>query len=96
MVLARLGRLIQRRRRHRQLNLPALAQLVDMTEAELCHLEEGFGPWPGAERIRQIAHALGCDEPAEMFELPGVMPVNTPTARAAEDWLRRARADWLR
>ena len=96
MVLPRLGRLIQRRRRHAHLNLPALARLVGMTESELCHLEEGFGPWPGAARIREIARALGCDEPAEMLELPGVMPVNTPTASAAEDWLYRQRADQMR
>lgn len=67
-----------------------------MGEAELCHLEEGFGPWPGAERVRQIARALGCDEPAEMLEQPGVMPVNTPTAAAVDDWLRRVRADQMR
>jgi len=96
MILPRLSRLIQWRRRQRQLNLPALAQIVGMGERELCHLEEGFGPWPGAERIREIAQALGCDEPAEMLERPGIMPVNTPTADAVEDWLYRQRADQMR
>jgi transcriptional regulator with XRE-family HTH domain len=96
MVLPRLSRLIKRRRQQRQLNLPGLAQLVGMGESELCHLEEGFGPWPGAARIRDIAHALGCDEPAEMLERPGMMPVNTPTADAVGDWLFRQRADQMR
>jgi transcriptional regulator with XRE-family HTH domain len=93
MILARLGRSIQRRRHQRRLNLPALGQLVGMSVTDLCHLEEGFAPWPGAARIREIARALGCEEPAEMLELPGLMPLNVPTADAAEVWLRRVRAD---
>ena len=92
-VLPRLQRLIRRRRLHVQLNLPALAQRTGMSVGDLCHLEEGYAPWPGAERIRQIARALECDEPGEMFEAPGIMPVNTPTADAAGDWLRALRAD---
>lgn len=92
-VFPKLQRLIQRRRRHVRLNLPGLAQRIGMSVSDLCHLEEGYAPWPGAARIGEIARALECAAPQELFEVPGMMPVNTPTADAAAQWLRHQAAD---
>ena len=89
VVLAGLARLLQRHRRQAQLNLPAVAGPLGMSVGALCSLEEGFAPWPGARRVREILGVLGCEEPHDAFERPGVMPVNMPTADAAEEWLRR-------
>ena len=88
VILPGLARLLQRRRRQARLNLPAAAALVGISVAALCSLEEGFAPWPGARRIREILRAVGCDEPADAFERPALMPLHAPTADAADAWLR--------
>jgi hypothetical protein len=87
VILPGLARLLQRRRRQARFNLPAVAGPIGMSVTALCSLEEGFAPWPGALRIREILRVLGCDEPSEAFEHPAIMPLHTPTADAADEWL---------
>ena len=91
VVLSGLARLLQRRRRQARLTLPAVAARLGISVATLCSLEEGFAPWPGGGRIREILCVLGCDEPGDAFERPAMMPLHTPTADAADEWLRPKR-----
>ena len=91
VILPGLARLLQRRRRQARLNLPAVAAPLGISVAALCSLEEGFAPWPGAVRIRDILRLLRCDGPGDAFERPNIMPLHTPTADAAAEWLRPKR-----
>jgi hypothetical protein len=88
VILPGLARLLQRRRRQARLNLPAVAAPLGISVAALCSFEEGFAPWPGALRIREILRILGCDEPGDAFERPAMMPLHTPTADSAGEWMR--------